>query len=98
MLYSPCEALVMYLAIHVNFYYLLVINLSNFTGGVTLLRAAAKNHERVTVVCDPDDYDIIANEMETAERKDTSLETRKRLAVKVLIVLLSIAFSISVIF
>ena len=51
-----------------------------------MLRAAAKNHERVTVICDPDDYDIIANEMETAERKDTSLETRKRLAVKVLIV------------
>ena len=51
-----------------------------------MLRAAAKNHERVTVVCDPDDYDIIANEMETAERKDTRLETRKRLAVKVLIV------------
>ena len=28
-----------------------------FTGGVTLLRAAAKNHARVTVVCDPADYD-----------------------------------------
>ena len=26
-------------------------------GGVTLLRAAAKNHARVTVICDPDDYD-----------------------------------------
>ncbi|CAB4022277.1 Bifunctional purine biosynthesis PURH [Paramuricea clavata] len=26
-------------------------------GGVTLLRAAAKNHARVTVVCDPCDYD-----------------------------------------
>lgn len=26
-------------------------------GGVTLLRAAAKNFERVTVVCDPADYD-----------------------------------------
>lgn len=25
-------------------------------GGVTLLRAAAKNHARVTVICDPDDY------------------------------------------
>lgn len=25
-------------------------------GGVTLLRAAAKNHERVTVICDPGDY------------------------------------------
>ena len=27
-----------------------------FAGGVTLLRAAAKNHKRVTVVCDPNDY------------------------------------------
>lgn len=27
------------------------------TGGVTLLRAAAKNHARVTVVCDPNDYE-----------------------------------------
>lgn len=26
-------------------------------GGVTLLRAAAKNHARVTVLCDPNDYD-----------------------------------------
>ena len=26
-------------------------------GGVTLLRAAAKNHARVTVICDPQDYD-----------------------------------------
>ena len=25
-------------------------------GGVTLLRAAAKNHERVSVICDPADY------------------------------------------
>ena len=25
-------------------------------GGVTLIRAAAKNHERVTLVCDPADY------------------------------------------
>ena len=57
---------------------------ASFSGGVTLLRAAAKNHERVTVVCDPADYDTVAKEMEAAERKDTSLETRKRLAVKVL--------------
>jgi phosphoribosylaminoimidazolecarboxamide formyltransferase/IMP cyclohydrolase len=28
-------------------------------GGVTLLRAAAKNHERVLVVCDPADYDAV---------------------------------------
>ncbi len=29
-------------------------------GGVALLRAAAKNHERVTVVCDPADYPRVA--------------------------------------
>ncbi|VDO27745.1 unnamed protein product [Haemonchus placei] len=28
-------------------------------GGVTLLRAAAKNHARVTVLCDPKDYERI---------------------------------------
>ena len=27
-------------------------------GGVTLLRAAAKNHARVTVICDPVDYSM----------------------------------------
>ncbi len=47
------------------------------------MRAAAKNHARVTVVCDPSDYDNIVAEMEKSERKDTSLETRKMLAVKV---------------
>ena len=32
-------------------------------GGVTLLRAAAKNHARVTVICDPGDYDrLVGNE------------------------------------
>ncbi|MFH4981804.1 hypothetical protein AB6A40_008513 [Gnathostoma spinigerum] len=34
-------------------------------GGVTLLRAAAKNHERVTVVCDPRDYDTVAEQVIT---------------------------------
>ncbi|XP_053554782.1 bifunctional purine biosynthesis protein ATIC [Bombina bombina] len=51
-------------------------------GGVTLLRAAAKNHARVTVVCDPSDYGTIADEMEKSETKDTSLETRSQLALK----------------
>lgn len=32
-------------------------------GGPTLLRAAAKNHAYVTVVCDPSDYDLIVDEM-----------------------------------
>lgn len=43
-------------------------------GGVTLLRAAAKNHERVTVVCDPEDYDRIINEIKSS--KEVSKETR----------------------
>ncbi|XP_062383389.1 bifunctional purine biosynthesis protein PURH [Sardina pilchardus] len=51
-------------------------------GGVTLLRAAAKNHARVTIVCDPADYDLVAVEMEGSDGKDTTLETRKTLALK----------------
>lgn len=52
-------------------------------GGVTLLRAAAKNHDRVTVVCDPNDYDRIAEELEYNTRAITTLDkTRKELAVK----------------
>lgn len=43
---------------------------------MTLLRAAAKNHDRVTVVCDSNDYDAIIKEMENDSKKDTSLETR----------------------
>nr|CAH7712977.1 unnamed protein product [Callosobruchus chinensis] len=51
-------------------------------GGVTLLRAAAKNHSRVTVVCDPEDYPRIINEMRNSENQDTSLQTRQTLALK----------------
>lgn len=52
-------------------------------GGVALLRAAAKNHARVTVVCDPADYSAVAKEMATSRDKDTSMETRRHLALKV---------------
>lgn len=45
-------------------------------GGVTLLRAAAKNHNRVTVICDPSDYSKVVSEMRNNPNKDTSLETR----------------------
>lgn len=48
-------------------------------GGVTLIRAAAKNHERVTLVCDPVDYDEILSAL-CAD--GISAEMRKRLAVK----------------
>lgn len=49
-------------------------------GGVTLLRAAAKNHDRVTVICDPNDYENIIEELRQCQQ--TSLETRKMLALK----------------
>ena len=48
-------------------------------GGVALLRAAAKNHESVTVVCSPDDYGDVANAFASG---GTSLQQRKHLAVK----------------
>uniref|UniRef100_U3FZ52 Bifunctional purine biosynthesis protein ATIC n=2 Tax=Micrurus TaxID=8634 RepID=U3FZ52_MICFL len=51
-------------------------------GGVALLRAAAKNHARVTVVCDPGDYTNIAKEMKNRSDNDTSLEIRRQLALK----------------
>jgi phosphoribosylaminoimidazolecarboxamide formyltransferase/IMP cyclohydrolase len=49
-------------------------------GGVTLLRAAAKNYERVTVVCDPDDYALVLAELRA--QGAVSAETRHRLAIK----------------
>jgi phosphoribosylaminoimidazolecarboxamide formyltransferase / IMP cyclohydrolase len=48
-------------------------------GGVTLIRAAAKNHERVTLVCDPSDYNSILGEIRSGRILD---KTRQRLAIK----------------
>ena len=48
-------------------------------GGVALLRAAAKNHESVTVVCDPADYDAVAAAFAGG---GTSMHQRKHLAIK----------------
>ncbi len=48
-------------------------------GGVTLIRAAAKNHERVALVCDPGDYETVLAELRSGS---ISAETRKQLAVK----------------
>ncbi len=50
-------------------------------GGPTLLRSAAKNHERVTVICDPADYDRVLTVIE--KDGDTSPELRSELAAKV---------------
>ena len=49
-------------------------------GGVALIRAAAKNHERVAVVTDPADYAAIAGEIRAGGQVTES--TRRRLAVK----------------
>ncbi len=51
-------------------------------GGPSLLRGAAKNHGIVTVVCDPADYDAVADEL-SREGRTTTLATRRRLAAKV---------------
>ena len=48
-------------------------------GGVTLIRAAAKNHERVILVCDPVDYSDV---LSTLKMGEISFEKRKQLAVK----------------
>jgi len=58
-------------------------------GGVTLLRAAAKNFETVTVVCDPADYDGLLNALRGAGDSvgrpapaGISVDARRRLALK----------------
>lgn len=48
-------------------------------GGVTLLRAAAKNHSRVTILSDPKDYPGFLEELRTGE---ISSEARNRYALK----------------
>ncbi len=50
-------------------------------GGPTMLRSAAKNYPYVAVVTDPLDYEIILKEIE--ETGEVSLDTKKKLAVKV---------------
>jgi len=48
-------------------------------GGVTLIRAAAKNHERVALVCDPADYEAVLEEIRTG---GILAKTRARLAIQ----------------
>ncbi len=48
-------------------------------GGVTLIRAAAKNQARVTLLCDPADYPAVLAELKAGGVKE---ETRRRLALK----------------
>ncbi len=50
-------------------------------GGPSMLRSAAKNHQSVTVVVDPDDYETVATQVR--QQGDTSMELRRNLAAKV---------------
>jgi phosphoribosylaminoimidazolecarboxamide formyltransferase/IMP cyclohydrolase len=48
-------------------------------GGPAMIRAAAKNHDGVAVVVDPDDYDGV---IESLQEDEFSLQLRRRLAAK----------------
>lgn len=50
-------------------------------GGPSMLRSAAKNHSRVTVICDPNDYVAVLQELESTGV--VSLPRRQALAAKV---------------
>ncbi|WP_088103323.1 bifunctional phosphoribosylaminoimidazolecarboxamide formyltransferase/IMP cyclohydrolase [Halalkalibacter urbisdiaboli] len=50
-------------------------------GGPSMLRSAAKNHQHVTVVVDPTDYETVLSELN--EAGDVSVETKRKLAAKV---------------
>jgi len=50
-------------------------------GGPSMLRSAAKNHDSVTVVVDPADYEEVAAQIRATG--DTTLELRRKLAAKV---------------
>jgi len=51
-------------------------------GGPTMLRAAAKNHQRIMAICDISDYDLVLEELEKTQG-ETTFETRSFLAQKV---------------
>ena len=53
-------------------------------GGPSMLRSAAKNHESVTVVCDPADYDrVLAAVAEETAKPEQLATLRRQLALKV---------------
>ena len=51
-------------------------------GGPSMLRSAAKNHDAVTVIVEPSDYEVVLSELDEHEG-NTTLKTRERLAIKV---------------
>lgn len=53
-------------------------------GGPSMLRSAAKNHESVTVICDPADYDAVLAALDAEAAMPAKLaELRRKLALKV---------------
>lgn len=52
-------------------------------GGPSMLRSAAKNHESVTVVCDPADYPAVLTALAAGEGSEALLALRRKLALKV---------------
>src|SRR5262245_47375898 len=52
-------------------------------GGPSMLRSAAKNHDSVTVIVEPADYAIVAEQIRSAG--NTTLELRRALAAKVFV-------------
>ena len=50
-------------------------------GGPSMLRSASKNYQSIPVLCNPEDYEIVLNELR--ENGETTLATRERLAAKV---------------
>ena len=52
-------------------------------GGPSMLRSAAKNHESVSVVCDPADYPAVLAAMDAGAPASALAELRRKLAVKV---------------
>ena len=48
-------------------------------GGPTMVRAAAKNHRNVVIVCNPEDYDGV---LESLKTKSMNLDKRRKLALK----------------
>lgn len=52
-------------------------------GGPSMLRSAAKNHESVSVVCDPADYPAVLAAMDVGAPAGALAELRRKLALKV---------------
>lgn len=50
-------------------------------GGIALIRAAAKNYKRTTVIVDPEDYQKLIQEMES-NKGEVSIEKRKNFMIK----------------